>query len=48
MIAGGIASGLGIRNPESHVEAIPTTSAAAAGECGHGVEGDTEAAPELA
>jgi EmrB/QacA subfamily drug resistance transporter len=40
MILGGIVSGFGIQNPERKVEAVPTGSAAAAGECGHGVESD--------
>jgi EmrB/QacA subfamily drug resistance transporter len=44
MIAGGIVAGLGIENPrrreEPALEAIPTRGAAAAGECGHGCDGD--------
>ncbi|MGN6257426.1 MAG: MFS transporter [Solirubrobacterales bacterium] len=40
MIAGGIASGLGIENPRRKTEAIPAGGNAAAGECGHGAECD--------
>lgn len=35
MIAGGIVAGFGIVNPERRVEAVPATSTATAGECGH-------------
>lgn len=35
MIAGGIASGLGIENPKRRTEAIPSRGSAQAGECGH-------------
>jgi EmrB/QacA subfamily drug resistance transporter len=40
MISGGIVAGLGIRNPEKQIEAVPAGSAAAAGECGHGTDAD--------
>jgi EmrB/QacA subfamily drug resistance transporter len=54
MIVGGIVAGLGIENPRRRVEAVPTRGAAAAGECGHSAECDSEgaapvgAAPEAA
>jgi EmrB/QacA subfamily drug resistance transporter len=38
MIAGGIASGVGIENPRRRTEAIPSRGTAAAGECGHEAE----------
>jgi EmrB/QacA subfamily drug resistance transporter len=38
MIAGGIASGLGIENPRRKVSSIPNRGSAAAGECGHEAE----------
>jgi EmrB/QacA subfamily drug resistance transporter len=38
MIAGGIASGLGIENPRRRVTSIPNRGSAAAGECGHEAE----------
>ena len=40
MIAGGIASGLGIENPRRRVGSIPNRGSAAAGECGHTTDGD--------
>lgn len=40
MIAGGIASGLGIENPKKQVKAVPAGGAAAAGECGHSSDCD--------
>jgi EmrB/QacA subfamily drug resistance transporter len=40
MIAGGIASGLGIENPKRKTEAVPAGGNAAAGECGHGTDAD--------
>jgi EmrB/QacA subfamily drug resistance transporter len=40
MIAGGIASGIGIENPQRRTEAIPSRGSAAAGECGHGSDAD--------
>ncbi|MGN6663826.1 MAG: MFS transporter [Solirubrobacterales bacterium] len=42
MIAGGIASGVGIENPRRKVEAIPTSGAATAGECGHSSDCDQQ------
>ncbi len=42
MIAGGIVAGMGIENPKRHTEAVPTRGAAAAGECGHSAECDSE------
>jgi EmrB/QacA subfamily drug resistance transporter len=42
MIAGGIVSGLGIENPRHKVEAVPAGGAAAAGECGHSAECDSQ------
>jgi len=47
MIAGGIVAGLGIQNSEKHVEAIPAGGAAAAGECGHGVDADSSDQKQL-
>lgn len=41
MIAGGIVAGFGIVNPDRPIEAIPTSSAAAAGECGHAADPDS-------
>jgi EmrB/QacA subfamily drug resistance transporter len=41
MIAGGIVSGFGIKNPKRRVEAIPTRGSAQAGECGHGADADS-------
>jgi EmrB/QacA subfamily drug resistance transporter len=38
MIAGGIASGIGIENPRRRVSAYPSRGSAAAGECGHEAE----------
>jgi EmrB/QacA subfamily drug resistance transporter len=38
MIAGGIASGLGIENPRRKVSSIPNRGSAQAGECGHEAE----------
>lgn len=38
MIAGGIASGLGIENPKRQVSSYPSRGSAAAGECGHEAE----------
>jgi EmrB/QacA subfamily drug resistance transporter len=40
MIVGGVVAGLGIENPRRPIEAVPTRGAAAAGECGHGMEAD--------
>jgi EmrB/QacA subfamily drug resistance transporter len=40
MIAGGIASGLGIENPRRKVSSIPNRGSAQAGECGHSSDGD--------
>lgn len=40
MIAGGIASGIGIENPRRRTKAIPSRGSAAAGECGHGSDAD--------
>jgi len=40
MIAGGIASGLGIENPRRKVSSIPNRGSAQAGECGHSTDGD--------
>ena len=40
MIAGGIASGLGIENPRRKVTSIPNRGSAQAGECGHTTDGD--------
>ncbi|MGN6216823.1 MAG: MFS transporter [Solirubrobacterales bacterium] len=52
MIAGGIASGVGIENPRRHPKAIPASGAAIAGECGHSLDCDqqekTRAATETA
>jgi EmrB/QacA subfamily drug resistance transporter len=39
MIAGGIASGLGIENPRRKVNSIPNRGSAQAGECGHPTDG---------
>jgi len=41
MIAGGIASGVGIENPRRRVRAVPAGGNAAAGECGHGTDCDS-------
>jgi len=41
MIAGGIASGLGIENPRRRSEAIPSRGSAQAGECGHSSDCDS-------
>jgi len=38
MIAGGIASGIGIENPRRRVSTYPSRGSAAAGECGHEAE----------
>ena len=40
MIAGGVVAGIGIENPRREIAAVPTRGAAAAGECGHGVDAD--------
>jgi EmrB/QacA subfamily drug resistance transporter len=48
MIAGGIASGLGIENPKRQRETYPAGAAAAAGECGHGSDADCAAEAEPA
>jgi EmrB/QacA subfamily drug resistance transporter len=49
MIAGGIASAIGIENPRRKIEAIPSRGTAQAGECGHGADADCgSAAPEPA
>jgi EmrB/QacA subfamily drug resistance transporter len=45
MIAGGIASGLGIENPRRKVSSVPNRGSAQAGECGHSSDGD-QASPE--
>jgi len=41
MIAGGIAAGLGIENPDRKTQAIPAGGAAPAGECGHSIDCDS-------
>jgi EmrB/QacA subfamily drug resistance transporter len=41
MIAGGIASGLGIENSKRKVSSIPNRGSAQAGECGHPSDGDS-------
>ncbi len=41
MIAGGIASGLGIENPKRRTAAVPSRGSAQAGECGHASDGDS-------
>jgi EmrB/QacA subfamily drug resistance transporter len=41
MIAGGIASGLGIENPKRRTAAVPAGGNAAAGECGHSPDCDS-------
>ncbi|MGN6815622.1 MAG: MFS transporter [Solirubrobacterales bacterium] len=48
MIAGGIASGVGIENPRRRVEAIPSRGSAQAGECGHSSDCDCEHQQEKA
>jgi EmrB/QacA subfamily drug resistance transporter len=40
MIAGGIVSALGIEDPRRQVSSYPSRGSAAAGECGHGFDGD--------
>ena len=40
MALGGIVAGVGIENPRRHREAVAAGGAAAAGECGHGLDGD--------
>jgi EmrB/QacA subfamily drug resistance transporter len=42
MIAGGILAGLGIENPEHAVEAVASRGSAAAGECGHSTDCDSQ------
>jgi EmrB/QacA subfamily drug resistance transporter len=48
MIAGGIASGVGIENPRRRVEAVPSRGSAQAGECGHGSDADCRQQQEKA
>jgi EmrB/QacA subfamily drug resistance transporter len=48
MIAGGIASGLGIENPKRRAAAVPASGAAAAGECGHSADCDSPQQQETA
>ncbi|HEX6456962.1 MAG TPA: MFS transporter [Solirubrobacterales bacterium] len=48
MIAGGIASGLGIENPKRSTQAVPAGGAAPAGECGHSPDCDRHPQQEKA
>lgn len=48
MIAGGIASGLGIENPRRRTVAIPNRGSAQAGECGHTPDADCRRQREAA